>query len=143
MSDLRKKLFLFCIVSIIVLNTNLLSQEVPQSVSNTGIYEFLDELANNHIISINSAVKPYSRLFISKRLKEAEEKKDQLNARQQKELDFYLMDFGKEINNEWLNGAKAQTTARPGYGSMAQRNNERMALGNGLICSIIRIQFSL
>ena len=74
-----------------------ISQEVPQSVNNKGIYEFLDELANNHIIEINSVVKPYSRLFISKRLKEAEEKKDQLNPRQQKELDFYLMDFGKEL----------------------------------------------
>lgn len=66
-------------------------------MNNKGIYEFLDELANNHIIEINSAVKPYSRLFISQRLKEAEEKKEQLNPRQQKELDFYLLDFGKEL----------------------------------------------
>jgi hypothetical protein len=98
MSDLRKLVYLFCLFGIIILNTNLYSQEIPQSVNNTGIYEFLDELANNHIIEINSAVKPYSRLFISQRLKEAEEKKIQLNPRQQKELDFYLMDFGKELN---------------------------------------------
>jgi hypothetical protein len=108
MSDFRKRLFLFCIFNIIILNTNLFSQEVPQSISNKGIYEFLDELANNHIISINSAVKPYSRLFISKQLKDAEEKKDQLNPRQQKELDFYLRDFGKELNEERRNGTKAQ-----------------------------------
>jgi hypothetical protein len=101
------------------LNTTLFSQEVPQSVNNKGIYEFLDELANIHIITINSAVKPYSRLFISQRLKEAEEKKEQLNARQLKELEFYLMDFGKEKRThdahhlrqgfggqgtQWLNG---------------------------------------
>jgi hypothetical protein len=98
MSDLRKLVYLFCLFGIIILNTNLYSQEIPQSVNNTAIYEFLDELANNHIIEINSAVKPYSRLFISQRLKEAEEKKIQLNPRQQKELDFYLMDFGKELN---------------------------------------------
>jgi hypothetical protein len=79
---------------------NVYSQEVPQSVDNKGIYEFLDELANIHIITINSAVKPYSRLFISQRLKEAEEKKDQLNPRQLKELAFYLLDFGKELNKE-------------------------------------------
>jgi hypothetical protein len=72
------------------------AQEVPQSVNNKGIYEFLDELANIHIITINSAIKPYSRLFISIRLKEAEEKREQLNSRQQKELDFYKLDFGKE-----------------------------------------------
>jgi len=127
MSDLRKKLFLFFIVNIIVLNTNLFSQEVPQSVSNTGIYEFLDELANNHIISINSAVKPYSRLFISKRLAEAEEKKDQLNPRQQKELDFYMMDFGKEMNNEWLNGV----TACPDLSGAQRRKGETVKWLNG------------
>ncbi len=75
---------------------NLFSQEIPQSVQNTGIYDFLDELADNQIISINSAVKPYSRLYISDRLREAAAKRDQLTPRQQKELDFYLMDFGKE-----------------------------------------------
>ncbi len=106
---MKKKLLIFILFSIIqILNTNLFSQEVPQSVSNTGIYEFLDELANARIISINSAVKPYSRLFISQRLKEAEEKKDQLNPRQQNELDFYLMDFGKELNDERLKSTKVQ-----------------------------------
>jgi hypothetical protein len=103
---LKKKLLIFILFCIIqILNTSLYSQEVPQSVSNTGIYDFLDELANAHIITINSAVKPYSRLFISGRLKEAEGEKDKLNPRQQKELDFYLMDFGKELNDEWRKGA--------------------------------------
>jgi hypothetical protein len=101
---LKKYLHIFSLFSFIqILNINIYSQEVPQSVNNYGIYEFLDELANNQIISINSAVKPYSRLFISQCLKETETKKDQLNKRQQKELDFYLMDFGKELNagKEW------------------------------------------
>ena len=106
MPDLKKRIFLFCFLNIIVLNTNLFSQEIPQSIDNKGIYEFLDELANIHIITINSAVKPYSRLLISNRLKEAEEKKDQLNPRQQKELDFYLMDFGKELYKEGRNGIR-------------------------------------
>jgi hypothetical protein len=98
MINLKKSILIFFLFNIIVLNTNLYSQEVPQSVNNKAIYDFLDELANNHIIEINSAIKPYSRLFISQRLKEAEENKEQLNPRQQKELDFYLMDFGKELN---------------------------------------------
>ena len=113
MPDLRKRLFLFCLFNIVVLNTSLFSQEVPQSVSNTGIYEFLDELANNQIITINSAVKPYSRLFISQRLKEAEEKKDQLNPRQQKELDFYIRDFGKEMGEKRYDGSNH---LRQGFG---------------------------
>lgn len=73
------------------------SQHVPHPVKNTGIYEFLDELANSQIISVNSAVKPYSRLFIAEKLKEADSRREQLNLRQQYELDFYLMDFGKEF----------------------------------------------
>jgi hypothetical protein len=96
---LKKYLFIFCFINILqILSINIYSQEVPQPVNNTGIYDFLDELANLRIIVINSAVKPYSRLFISRCLKEAEKKKDLLNHRQQKELSFYLMDFGKEIN---------------------------------------------
>ena len=76
------------------------SQEVPHPVSNTGIYQFLDELATDQIISINSAIKPYSRLFISRCLIEAQEKRDQLSVRQQEELGFYLMDFGKEASSK-------------------------------------------
>jgi hypothetical protein len=118
-------------------------QEVPHPVGNTGIYIFLDELAGSQIISINSVVKPYSRLFISRRLKEADEKIDQLNPRQKKELDFYLLDFRKEIENgttgQRQNGAMAQTTfakatvVKGRNGSKVQR--ERYAE----ICFIIRI----
>ena len=75
----------------------VLPQEVPQPVKNYGIYEFLDELASLQIIEINSAIKPYSRLLIANKLKEADQKREILNSRQQKELDFYLMDFGKEL----------------------------------------------
>lgn len=87
--------FLFILIQL--LNTNLFSQAVPQPVENKGIYDFLDELANKQIIEINSAIKPYSRLFIAKCLEEADGKREELNRRQQKELDFYLMDFGKEV----------------------------------------------
>ena len=99
--SIRRYLILFLLL--IFGNLYLLSQEVPHPVNNTGIYEFLDELANNQVITINSVVKPYSRLFIANKLKEAEGKRDKLNPRQQKELDFYLLDFGKELNEgkEW------------------------------------------
>ncbi|MBL0342212.1 MAG: hypothetical protein IPP71_15660 [Bacteroidetes bacterium] len=41
-------------------------QVVYQHVDNTSIYEFLDEMANMKFIELNSAVKPYSRIFIAK-----------------------------------------------------------------------------
>jgi hypothetical protein len=93
-----KKIILIALLLFAISATGLYSQSVPQSVDNKGIYEFLDELANLQIIAINSAIKPYSRMFIAQRLKEAEGKVDQLNTRLKKELDFYMMDFGKELN---------------------------------------------
>jgi hypothetical protein len=105
---LKKFILIFFLIIIQIWNINSFSQEVPHSVNNKSIYDFLDELANIHIIEINSAAKPYSRLFISQCLKEAEEKKDQLNSRQQKELDFYMMDFGKEIYEERYKGMVGQ-----------------------------------
>ncbi len=90
---MKKFILLF---HIIFLSVTVTSQELPHPVINTGVYEFLDELASMQIIEINSAVKPYSRLYIANRLSEADGRRDELNSRQQKELDFYMMDFGKE-----------------------------------------------
>ncbi len=101
---MKKSLLIFSVYIILqLLNINIYSQGVPHSINNKGVYEFIDELANKQIITINSAIKPYSRLLISQKLKEADEKREQLNKRQQKELDFYLTDFGKEVNEgkEW------------------------------------------
>ncbi len=73
------------------------TQEVYQHISNTSIYQFIDELANQQIIDINSAVKPYTRRFIAEKLSEANATREELNPRQQKDLDFYLKDFHKEL----------------------------------------------
>ena len=86
------------------------SQEIPHPVVNTGVYEFLDELASLQIIELNSAVKPYSRLYIALRLNEAEERREELNLRQQKELDFYLLDFNKEL---MISGHQSSVISHP------------------------------
>jgi len=78
----------------------LFPQEIPYPVNNYGIYEFLDELSGNQIISLNSAIKPYSRLHIAGLLSEAGKKRNMLTPRQQKELDFYMKEFCKELNDE-------------------------------------------
>jgi hypothetical protein len=112
------------IFSFSVINITTYSQEVAHPVNNSGVYEFLDELAAGHLISINSAVKPYSRLFIANKLNEASKLKDRLSPRQQKELGFYLLDFRKELiianqtvapenklpetKASWLKGKKGQ-----------------------------------
>ncbi|HEX2967843.1 MAG TPA: hypothetical protein VHO46_01975 [Bacteroidales bacterium] len=93
---MTKKKIVFLLI-ITVFPRVLSGQEIPHPVNNTGVYEFLDELAGLRLISINSAVKPYSRLYIAGRLEEADGMRDALNQRQRKELDFYLLDFGKEL----------------------------------------------
>lgn len=72
-------------------------QEVYQNIDNKAIYNFLDELANDGIITLNSAIKPYSRIFIAEKLIEAKEKSEHLSKRQKDDIDFYLLDYSKEL----------------------------------------------
>lgn len=73
------------------------AQEVFVHVNNSDLYDFIDELTNSRVIDVNTAIKPYSRIFIAKKLDEASQQRDKLNKRQQEELDFYLKDFNKEL----------------------------------------------
>ncbi|MCC6384678.1 MAG: hypothetical protein LC117_01555 [Bacteroidia bacterium] len=86
---------IFCLIFLI---RPLCAQDVFVHVSNTSVYEFIDELANQQVISeINTSVKPYSRRQIAAWLKQADESRSLLNIRQLKELDFYLTDYNKEL----------------------------------------------
>lgn len=71
-------------------------QEAPYHISNKAVYDFIDELANKGIVDINTSIKPYSRLTIARALKQAKGHPS-LTSRQQKEVDFYLKDFNKEL----------------------------------------------
>jgi len=90
-----KKYFISFLIIFIPVFIN--SQVVYEHISRTTIYDFLDELANEKLIEINSAIKPYSRTFIAEKLKEVSEKQDQLNKRQQADLEFYLKDYRLEL----------------------------------------------
>jgi len=110
------------LIFFLIATFRLNAQEIPYHISNVTVYEFLDELANLKIIEINSCIKPYSRKFIAVKLQEAKGKSEQLNKRQKKELDFYLKDFGKELNGmqttdfylkKYLNKKNPYITKRP------------------------------
>ncbi len=75
------------------------AQVVYEHTSNENIYTFLDEMANEQIIIINAAVKPYSREFIAQKLEEIEKTADKLNVRQAKELAFYKTAYMLEENS--------------------------------------------
>ncbi|MBL7934357.1 MAG: hypothetical protein JNM51_00945, partial [Bacteroidia bacterium] len=90
-----KKLFL--IFACFTLSHSIIAQEVNKHILFTSIYDYLDELANTKIIELNSVVKPYSRNLIYTKLHEAEAKRELLTKRQQKDLDFFLKDYNKEV----------------------------------------------
>ena len=82
---------------LIFASINLSGQIIYESVQRTNIYDFLDELANEKLISTNSVVKPYSRTFIAEKLQEAYDQKDQLSKRQIDEIEFYMKDYRLEL----------------------------------------------
>jgi hypothetical protein len=90
------------ILLIFILSLNKLysirGQDVYYHVTNREIYDFLDELANEKIINLNSGIKPYSREFIAEQLILASGNSEDLTRRQNAELDFYLKDFRKELD---------------------------------------------
>ena len=91
------KKFLFSILLISQCCSLVNAQEVNKNIAYTSIYDYLDELANTHVIELNSAIKPYSRKLIAQKLREAETQKEKLTVRQQKDLAFFLKDYNKEF----------------------------------------------
>ncbi len=76
-----------------IIFSSVVGQEIPEHISSTAVYEFLDELATEGFFEINSAVKPYSDKFIYSCLQKAKKNISLLNKRQKKELYFYLTEF--------------------------------------------------
>ena len=74
----------------------LSAQDIPEHISYTRIYDYLNELAIDGIIELNSVAKPYARTFIAEKLLEAQNHKNELNKRQQQELKFFLNEFALE-----------------------------------------------
>lgn len=88
---------IFTILFFVLISQFMYAQDIPEHISYTHIYDYLDELATDGIIQLNSVTKPYSRSIIADKLVEAQLQKDKLNNRQIKELDFYLNEFSLEL----------------------------------------------
>ena len=84
------------------------AQDIPEHISYNRIYDYLDELATDGFIELNSVAKPYSRSFIAGKLLEAQAN-NKLNKRQRDDLDFFLNEFILEqdkLPKSYLNLAK-------------------------------------
>ena len=99
---------LLLLIAIIILPFLLSAQTVYEPVTNNPVYELLDELASLKVITINSAIKPYSRVFIADKLNEALQQAEKLNKRQFAEVKFFLKDYVFEsgLNSNLINGRK-------------------------------------
>ena len=91
-----RKLILFALT--IFSTLYLAAQDIPEHISYTRIYDFLDELATDGVIELNSVVKPYSRAYIAEKLLEADANKT-LNSRQRAELKFFKNEFALELHS--------------------------------------------
>ena len=101
------------ILAVLLFRTLLPAQAVYQPVAGNPVYELLDELASLKIITINSAVKPYSRVFIAAKLKQALLNQEKLNKRQIAEIEFFLRDYNFEsgLNSNLINGLTKNSEA--------------------------------
>ncbi len=89
---MKKKYLIFILY--LFLTSFIQGQDTYEHISNKGIYTFLDEMANEQVIELNTTIKPYTRNLILDKLQTIEEHQSQLNTRQRRELSFYLRDYG-------------------------------------------------
>ena len=104
------------------LSLAVFAQDIPEHISYTRIYDYLDEMANEGFIDINSAVKPYARTFIAQKLMEIESQSQKLNKRQKDELYFFLNEFALEQDklpdsklNIWKNKHSSVAVLQPAF----------------------------
>lgn len=93
-------------------------QVVYQDLTNKGIYDFMDEMANLRIIDLTSVTKPYTRVFIASKLKQVQGSREKLNKRQMRELDFYLQDYNLELqtNLQYFKQSKGLFHSKKNFG---------------------------
>ena len=80
-----------------------MAQNIPMSLSYTRLYDYLDELITDGVITHQTAVRPYTRSQVAAMLEQAQQADTLLNMRQKKDLLFYLNEFALErdtmVNN--------------------------------------------
>lgn len=80
-----------------------MAQNIPVPLTQTRLYDFLDEMLTDGVITHQTNVRPYSRTQVANMLVEIQQADSLLNQRQQKDLAFYLNEFALErdtmVNN--------------------------------------------
>ena len=72
------------------------AQNIPVPMSYVRLYDFLDELITDGVLTHQTAVRPYTRVQVADMLEQAQKADSTLNVRQKKDLAFYLNEFALE-----------------------------------------------
>lgn len=112
------------IVFVLVLLLGMSGSSRAQHLYDVDLYDFLDELASSHAISLNTAVKPYTRELMEAKLLEASWHRELLNTRQQRQLEWYAVryhvslvgsgDTGQQLVHTAHSESSATNTSRSG-----------------------------
>lgn len=88
----------FCIVIFLCIFPHVVTwaQNIPVSLSYTKVYDFIDELIMDGVVTNQTAIRPYTRNQIADMLTQAQRADSLLSNRQQNELKFYLNEFALE-----------------------------------------------
>lgn len=83
-------------VALVSLGMNLWAQAIPVPMNYSMVYDFVDELITDGVISHQTIVRPYTRIQIANMLEEAAQRDSLLDKRQKAELAFYLDEYALE-----------------------------------------------
>ena len=75
---------------------NISAQNIPVPLAYTRLYDYLDELLTDGIVTAQSVVRPYTRLQVATMLQQAQDAESLLSTRQKADLTFYLNEFALE-----------------------------------------------
>ena len=93
----------FLIVFLLSIGLFSIAQNIPVPLTQVKLYDFLDELLTDGVITHQTAVRPYTRKQVADMLLQAQKLDTLLHPRQLKELNFYLNEFALErdtmVNN--------------------------------------------
>lgn len=90
--------FFLSIFFLLLFFVSTLFSQVVYEPLNSDVYIFLSRLSQKGIIEFDDQIRPLSRKHIAKKLIELKNNSDDLTSLEKEELNFYLSDFGREID---------------------------------------------
>lgn len=87
------------VLFLLLLGIPCAAQNIPQNTQYTRIYDFIDEMASEHLIEVNSLVRPYARKDIARWLAQVNDSIHLLNKRQRDDLHMFINDYALELDS--------------------------------------------